>query len=287
MLNILVTGSNGQLGSHIRLLGAKSAHRYIYTDVAELDITDVTAIQHIVDKESIDVVINCAAYTDVEAAESNYETAKRINTDAVRNLAEVMHKTGGLLVHISTDYIFNGTGNTPYTEDAPANPLNAYGTTKLSGEKAIAETGCHHIIIRTSWLYGEYGKNFVKTMLSLMATKPRLKVVADQTGTPTYAGDLAAAVAGIVESGKWRNNEGTYNYSNEGMCSWFDFAEAIAEEAGNTLCDIEPCRSDEFPSKVHRPAYSVLDKAKIKATFGIAIPHWTDSLKVCINNLKK
>ncbi len=288
MLNILVTGSCGQLGNHIRLLGERSGHNYIYTDVAELDITDAAAVERMVAEHNVDAIINCAAYTDVERAEDNRELAELINAKAVENLARAIAKRDGVLVHVSTDYVFGGTrNNTPCTEEQAANPTGVYGETKLHGEQAIVAAGCHHVIIRTAWLYSEYGKNFVKTMLALTADKPQLKVVFDQTGTPTYAGDLAAAIVEIVESGKWKGNDGVYQYSNEGVCSWFDFPRMIAESAGHTACDVRPCHSDEFPSKVIRPSYSVLDKTKIKDTFGVAVPYWTDSLKKCIKNLKK
>ncbi len=288
MLNILVTGSCGQLGNHIRLLGERSGHNYIYTDVAELDITDAAAVERMVAEHNVDAIINCAAYTDVERAEDNRELAELINAKAVENLARAIAKRDGVLVHVSTDYVFGGTrNNTPCTEEQAANPTGVYGETKLHGEQAIVAAGCHHVIIRTAWLYSEYGKNFVKTMLALTADKPQLKVVFDQTGTPTYAGDLAAAIVEIVESGKWKGNDGVYHYSNEGVCSWFDFTRMIAEYAGHTACDVRPCHSDEFPSKVIRPSYSVLDKTKIKDTFGVAVPYWTDSLKKCIKNLKK
>ncbi len=288
MHNILVTGADGQLGRHIRLLGESSPHRYIFTDAAELDITDAAAVERTVEENGITAIINCAAYTDVDGAESNREAAEAVNVAGVKNLADAMRRADGLLVHISTDYVFDGAnGGTPYTEEETPNPTGVYGLTKLRGERAVAESGCRHIIIRTSWLYSEYGRNFVRTMLALTAGKPQIKVVADQIGSPTYAGDLAAVIAGIVESGKWRGNEGTYNYSDEGACSWYDFAAAIAREAGHTACEILPCRSDEYPSKVTRPPYSVLDKRKIKSVFGIEVPEWQSSLKKCIWNLNR
>lgn len=286
-MNILVTGANGQLGNEMRIVARNSADNYIFTDVAELDITNATAVEQMVVDNDVKVVINCAAYTNVDRAEDDSEFAEILNAKAVENLAVAIRKNDGLLVHISTDYVFGGTkNNTPCREDEPANPTGVYGVTKLHGEQAIVASGCHYIIIRTAWLYSEFGKNFLKTMLNLTATKPQLKVVFDQVGTPTYAYDLAMAIYNIVETRKYVGHEGVYHYSNEGVCSWFDFTKMIAEYAGNTGCDIQPCHSDEFPSKVVRPSYSVLDKTKIKETFGVSVPYWTDSLKVCMNNLK-
>ena len=286
-MNILVTGANGQLGNEMRIVARNSADNYIFTDVAELDITNATAVEQMVVDNDVKVVINCAAYTNVDRAEDDSEFAEILNAKAVENLAVAIRKNDGLLVHISTDYVFGGTkNNTPCRDDEPANPTGVYGVTKLHGEQAIVASGCHYIIIRTAWLYSEFGKNFLKTMLNLTATKPQLKVVFDQVGTPTYAYDLAMAIYNIVETRKYVGHEGVYHYSNEGVCSWFDFTKMIAEYAGNTGCDIQPCHSDEFPSKVVRPSYSVLDKTKIKETFGVSVPYWTDSLKVCMNNLK-
>lgn len=286
-MNILVTGANGQLGNEMRIVAKNSADNYIFTDVAELDITNAEAVEKMVMDNDVKVIVNCAAYTNVDKAEDDSEFAEILNAKAAENLAVAMKKNDGLLVHVSTDYVFGGTkNNTPCKEDEPANPTGVYGVTKLHGEQAIMATGCHYIIIRTAWLYSEFGKNFLKTMLNLTATKPQLKVVFDQVGTPTYAYDLALAIFDIVENRKYEGNDGVYHYSNEGVCSWFDFTKMIAEYAGNTQCDIQPCHSDEFPSKVVRPSYSVLDKTKIKATFGTVVPYWTDSLKVCMNNLK-
>lgn len=286
-MNILVTGANGQLGNEMRIVAKNSADNYIFTDVAELDITNAAAVEKIVKDNDVNVIVNCAAYTNVDKAEDDREFAEILNAKAAENLAVAIKKNNGLLVHVSTDYVFGGTkNNTPCKEDEPANPTGVYGVTKLHGEQAIMATGCHYIIIRTAWLYSEFGKNFLKTMLNLTATKPQLKVVFDQVGTPTYAYDLALAIFDIVENRKYEGNDGVYHYSNEGVCSWFDFTKMIAEYAGNTQCDIQPCHSDEFPSKVVRPSYSVLDKTKIKATFGTVVPYWTDSLKVCMNNLK-
>ncbi len=294
-MNILVTGANGQLGNEIRLFAKDSADRYIFTDVNQaegaettyLDITDPEAVGAMVRDKGVKCIINCAAYTNVDAAESNEALAEKLNAAAPENLALAMKEAGGLLVHISTDYVFGKEPyNTPCRENQQGTPTGVYGLTKLHGEQRIAATGCRHIIIRTAWLYSEFGKNFCKTMLTLTATKPQLKVVFDQCGTPTYAGDLAKAIVDIVSARKDKGNEGIYHYSNEGVCSWYDFTKMIAEYSGQTGCDIQPCHSDEFPSPVTRPAYSVLDKTKFKQTFGFEIPYWTDSLKKCITNLK-
>ena len=284
-MNILVTGVNGQLGSHIRLLseGCESGNRYFYTDVEDLDITRRDAVFNFVLTNGINVIVNCAAYTNVDKAEDEEECAELINATAVRHLADAMKVSGGTLIHISTDYVFGGNAyNKPCREDAKTNPTGAYGRTKLHGEEAIAEVGCHFILIRTGWLYSEYGKNFVKTMLRILPER-NCKVVFDQVGTPTYAGDLAEAIVHVIASEASVSQ--TYHFSSEGVCSWYDFAKTIAEYAGHTACDIQPCHSEEFPSPVHRPAYSVLDKTKIKETFGLRIPYWTDSLKKCLRNL--
>ena len=287
-MNILITGANGQLGKSMRRAAANSKDNYIFTDVAELDITDAQAVRKMVDDNDIKVIINCAAYTNVERAEDDTETAELLNAGAVRNLADAIRNNGGTLIHISTDYVFGGaTGNTPRTEQEPANPTGVYGLTKLHGEEQIAESGVKAIILRTAWLYSEYGKNFVKTMLDLTATRPELNVVFDQAGTPTYAQDLADAIFNIVENRRFDGREGIYHYSNEGVCSWFDFAKFIAIISGNNSCEIRPCHSSEFPSKVVRPAYSVLDKTKFKETFGLKVSYWTDSLSKCIENLQK
>ena len=285
-MNILVTGANGQLGNCIRNASKDSNDNYIFTDVAELDITNAEAVARMVKDNDINIIINCAAYTNVDKAEDDAEFAELLNAGAVRNLAEAIKANDGTLIHVSTDYVFGGNaGNTPRGEDEPANPTGVYGLTKLHGEQAIAATGCKALIFRTAWLYSEYGKNFVKTMLTLTSTKPELKVVFDQAGTPTYAQDLADAIVNIINRGEYAGNEGIYHYSNEGVCSWFDFTKMIAAIAGNNLCDIQPCHSSEFPSKVIRPSYSVLDKTKFKATFSLKVPYWTDSLTTCINNL--
>ncbi len=286
-MNILVTGANGQLGNCMRNASRNSKDNYIFTDVAELDITDAVAVAKAVKDNDINVVVNCAAYTNVDKAESDAEFAETLNAVAVDNLARAVKANNGTLIHISTDYVFGGSqGNTPRTEIEPVNPTGVYGLTKLHGEKTIEASGCKALIFRTAWLYSEYGKNFVKTMLNLTSTRPELKVVFDQVGTPTYAQDLADAIFDIIENGKFEGNEGIYHYSNEGVCSWYDFTKMIAAIAENTECDIQPCHSDEFPSPVVRPSYSVLDKTKFKNTFGLYIPYWVDSLKVCIKNLK-
>lgn len=285
-MNILVTGANGQLGNCMRNAARNSEDNYIFTDVAELDITDAVAVRKAVEDDDIEVIVNCAAYTNVDKAETDVAFAEKLNSGAVGNLARAIIANGGTLIHISTDYVFGGSqGNTPRTETEPVNPTGVYGLTKLHGEQAVEESGCRALIFRTAWLYSEYGKNFVKTMLNLISTKPELKVVFDQVGTPTYAQDLADAIFRIIENRKYEGNEGIYHYSNEGVCSWFDFTKMIAEIEGNNSCDIQPCHSDEFPSPVVRPSYSVLDKTKFKNSFGIKIPYWTESLKTCIKNL--
>ncbi len=297
-MNILVTGANGQLGNEIRIISKDMADRFVFTDVSQvegqetafLDITDLAAVRGMVSREKIDVIINCAAYTNVDAAETNAALAEKLNADAPKNLATAMAEAGGLLVHVSTDYVFGREPyNTPCREDQKGTPTGVYGLTKLHGEQNIIASGCRHVIIRTAWLYSEFGRNFCKTMLHLTATKPELNVVFDQCGTPTYAYDLACAIMTIV--GRWSPDDdtfpyGVYHYSNEGVCSWYDFTKMIAEYAGRTSCNIRPCHSDEFPSPVTRPAYSVLDKTKIKETFGIGIPYWTESLRRCIENMK-
>ena len=293
-MNILVTGANGQLGNEMRIIAAGSSDRYIFTDVNQvegtettyLDITDLQAVRDIVAKNNVDAIVNCAAYTNVDKAEEDVALCTLLNSKAPENLAIAMKETDGLLVHISTDYVFGGDPyNTPCTEEKKGTPTGVYGASKLRGEEAIVATGCKHVIIRTAWLYSEFGKNFCKTMMSLTATKPQLKVVFDQTGTPTYALDLAKAIAVVLEKFDGSQN-GIYHYSNEGVCSWYDFTKMIAEYNGTTECNVQPCHSNEFPSPVKRPAYSVLDKTKIKEVFGVKVPYWTESLKQCISNLK-
>lgn len=290
-MNILVTGANGQLGNEVQIVSKQSTKdHYFFTDVCDgyekLDITDIEKVRAFVKAHEINCIINCAAWTNVDKAETAGDIVETLNAVAPENLAKVMKEAGGLLVHISTDYVFGGDPyNTPCREDQKGTPTGVYGLTKLHGEQKIEATGCDHIIIRTAWLYSEFGHNFVKTMLNLTATKPMLKVVFDQTGTPTYAGDLANVIFDIVENRKFEGNTGVYHFSNEGVCSWYDFTKMIALLAGHTDCDIEPCHSDEYPSPVTRPAYSVLDKTKIKETFGVKIPYWLDSLKKCMNNI--
>lgn len=306
-MSILVTGANGQLGNEMRIVTKGSKDRYIFTDVCDehpesiemlhklagddidtttikLDITNLDAIREMVKENDVKIIVNCAAWTNVDGAEDpeKYELVELLNAKAPENLAIAMKEVGGLLVHISTDYVFGGDPyNTPCKEDQKGTPTGVYGLTKLHGEQNIQATGVDHLIFRTAWLYSEFGKNFVKTMLNLTATKPQLKVVFDQTGTPTYAKDLALAITTAL------NNPivGTYHFSNEGVCSWFDFTKMIAEYSGNTGCDIKPCHSDEFPSPVKRPNYSVLDKTKVKNTFGLKVPYWTESLRRCLNNM--
>lgn len=285
-MNILITGANGQLGNEMRIVASQSqTNHYIFTDVAELDITNLEAIRQMLRDESINIIVNCAAYTNVDKAEDDFDTANLINNKAVKNLAITAKEVQATLIHISTDYVFKGDKCTPCREDWHTDPLGVYGKTKLAGEKAIEESGCKFIIIRTAWLYSSFGKNFVKTMLQLTSTKDHLNVVFDQVGTPTYAGDLANVIFHIIETNQ-SDRQGIYHFSNEGVCSWYDFAKEICTLAGNT-CDIQPCHSNEFPSKVKRPHFSVLDKSKIKDTFDIKIPYWKDSLTGCIQLLKE
>ena len=309
-MNVLITGANGQLGNQMRLLGAHSTDHYIYTGVTApegvattlLDITNLNNVRAICEAEQVDVIVNCAAYTNVDKAETDQELCELLNAQAPRNLAIVMKERGGLLIHISTDYVFGADPyNTPCREEQQGTPTGVYGMTKLHGEQNILASGCQYVILRTAWLYSAYGKNFVKTMLNLTATKPALKVVFDQVGTPTFAGDLADCIVTILADYKACSNQpalqtqssgsgiypktGIYHFSNEGVCSWYDFTVKIAALAGHTDCDIQPCHSDEFPSPVKRPAFSVLDKTKVKQTFGIRIPYWTDSLVKCMKEL--
>lgn len=293
-MNVLVTGANGQLGNEMRIVSKGSKDHYIFTDVIEvdgqettfLDITNLDNVRDIVRTQRISVIVNCAAYTNVDKAEIDQDFCEVLNAKAPENLAIAMKEVNGLLVHISTDYVFGGDSyNTPCKEDQEGIPTGVYGLTKLHGEQNIQNSGADYLIFRTAWLYSEFGKNFVKTMLHFTSTKPQLKVVFDQTGTPTYAYDLAKMIYDIIEQRKYKGNTGIYHFSNEGVCSWFDFTKMIAEYAGNTNCDIQPCHSNEFPSPVKRPAYSVLDKTKVKDTFGVKVPYWTDSLKICIKNI--
>ena len=306
-MNVLVTGANGQLGNEMRVIAEHGENKYVFTDVVEveglqttkLDITDLEAIRAIVKAEQIDVIVNCAAFTNVDAAETNEALAEKLNAEAPKNLALAMKEVNGLLVHVSTDYVFGGDPyNTPCKEDQKGTPTGVYGLTKLHGEQNIETVGGKYVILRTAWLYSEFGKNFVKTMLNLTATKPQLKVVFDQVGTPTYAFDLAVAIHMVIADYKssslsesssssqesW-SKTGIYHFSNEGVCSWYDFTRMIAAFSGHQACEVLPCHSDEFPSPVKRPAYSVLDKTKFKETFGMKIPYWLDSLHVCMRNM--
>lgn len=293
-MQILVTGANGQLGNEMRIVTKGSKDKYIFTDVVEmeglkttiLDITNLNAIRKMVADNDVKVIVNCAAYTNVDKAEADQELCELLNAKAPENLAIAMKEVNGLLIHISTDYVFGGDPyNIPCKEDQKGTPTGVYGLTKLHGEQIIQKTGVDYLIFRTAWLYSEFGKNFVKTMMNLSSTKPQLKVVFDQVGTPTYAYDLANAIFDIIENRKYEDNTGIYHYSNEGVCSWYDFTKMIAEIAGTTACDIQPCHSEEFPSPVRRPAFSVLDKTKVKETFGIRIPYWIDSLRICMSNM--
>lgn len=284
-MNILVTGANGQLGNEMRIVSQGSSDSYIFTDVDELDITNRDAVMDFVRDNNIKVVVNCAAYTNVDKAEDDEKTAELINAQAVEYLASACKANHAMLIHISTDYVFGGNeGNTPRKETEPVNPTGAYGRTKLHGEQAIRKVGCNYLIIRTAWLYSEFGNNFVKTMRKLTAERDKLNVVFDQVGTPTYAFDLASVIFKIIEERRCDEIQDMYHFSNEGVISWYDFAKEICELSGNE-CDIQPCHSDEFPSKVKRPSYSVLDKTKIKNSLNITIPHWKESLKKCINKL--
>lgn len=284
-MNILITGANGQLGTEMRNVSAGSKDKYIFTDVAELDITDAVAVDRFVASEKLDVIVNCAAYTNVDKAEDDEQAADLINHKAVAILATTAAKYGATLIHISTDYVFDGSSTIPYRENNATSPIGAYGRTKLSGERAVIESGCRYLIFRTAWLYSPYGKNFMNTMIKLTAEKESLNVVFDQVGTPTCAADLAALIYKVIAD-RLLDRQGLYHFSNEGVCSWYDFAVEIRNLCGNTS-NIIPCHSDEFPSKVARPHYSVLDKTKVKNTFGVTVPYWKDSLKECIKKLNK
>jgi dTDP-4-dehydrorhamnose reductase len=276
-MNVLVTGANGQLGNEMRLMAQNSSYHYIFTDVEELDITDFNAILQTVKEKEIQIIVNCAAYTNVDKAENDFDIANALNNIAVGRLANVAKAQNATLIHISTDYVFNGNNHIPYTEDDITDPIGVYGKTKLAGEETIKKVGCNYIILRTAWLYSKWGNNFVKTMQKLTLEKDSLSVIFDQIGSPTYAKDLAHAISLIIER-NMLNQQGIYHYSNEGVCSWFDFAKEICELSGHN-CNITPIHSQEYPSKVTRPHYSVLDKTKFKETFGIPVPYWKDSLK--------
>lgn len=288
--NILITGANGQLGHEMRnVLSEDQRFNAIFTDVVgeditPLDITDETAVEQMVADNAIQYIVNCVAFTAVDAAEDDEPTASRLNAEAVGILAHVAKRHGARIVHVSTDYVFDGQACTPYTEDHPTHPQSVYGLTKLNGERLLLKTLANDaIILRTAWLYSPYGKNFVKTMITLGQTKPALKVVFDQVGSPTCAHDLAQAIVTVLSADEWHS--GIYHYSNEGVISWYDFTLAIHRLAGITTCDVQPCHSDEFPAKAHRPAYSVLDKTKFKTTYGVTVPYWLDSLEETINSL--
>lgn len=306
-MNILITGANGQLGNEMRIVAKTSSDKYIFTDVNQvegfettyLDITDLDAIRAMVKENDVDVIVNCTAWTNVDACETDEKLAalaEKLNADAPGNLAVAMREAGGLLIQISTDYVFGKEPyNVPCKEEQKGTPTGVYGETKLHGEQKIIASGCKHVIIRTAWLYSEFGKNFCKTMLNLTATKPSLKVVIDQAGTPTYAYDLALAIEKVMDDYKAEtaaadsetySKTGVYHFSNEGVCSWYDFTKMIQHFARQNECDVHPCHSSEFPSPVTRPSYSVLDKTKIKEVFGVKVPYWTDSLQTCIKNLK-
>lgn len=284
-MRILVTGSDGQLGQCIRDAAADSVDEYIFNDVDDLDITNQEAVELSLKVNCFDVVINCAAFTDVERAERQEGIARTVNADAAGYLAKAAEDNNVTLIHISTDYVFDGKGNSPISETATPSPVNAYGRTKLQGEKLIAESGCNAIIIRTSWLYSEYGHNFVKTMFGLSEHKKSLSVVADQIGSPTYARDLAEAIVKMITDRSYRGKNGVYNYSNQGVCSWYDIAKMTATIAGHVECDIQPCMTKDYPSEALRPEFSLLDKTKFKHTFGENIPYWIDSLKTCVKRI--
>lgn len=313
-MNILITGANGQLGNEMRIVAQTSSDTYLFTDVNQvegvtttyLDITDLDAVRRMVAEHGVGVIVNCAAWTNVDACETDESLAalaEKLNAEAPHNLAVVMKEVGGLLIHISTDYVFGQEPyNVPCREEQQGTPTGVYGATKKHGEDNILASGCDHVILRTAWLYSEFGKNFCKTMLQLTATKSQLKVVFDQCGTPTYALDLAQAIVAVIEDYKKEtlnsqlssfnySNSGIYHYSNEGVCSWYDFAKMIQHIAVElkapcsqsiACCDIQPCYSSDYPSPVKRPAYSVLDKKTFKETFGVKVPYWVDSLEVCI-----
>ena len=288
-MNILVTGSSGQLGRALKELACGSRHRFVFTspdaceDGLRVDITDRSSVMRAV-SAGVDVIINCAAYTDVEAAQDNPREAMDVNAGAAGILADAARETGAVLVHISTDYVFDGKANTPYREDAEASAVNVYGMTKLEGERAVVGSGCRHIILRTSWLYSGSGRNFFVSIAEKTAELPRIRVVNDQVGSPTYAGDLAYAIMHIIENNLLEGRSGIYHYANQGLCSRYDFAKEICDALGH-LCTIEPCRTEELSSKADRPHYSVLDCRKFQDTFGLEIPHWKDSLRLCVASL--
>ena len=280
--NLLVTGAGGQLGNEMRNVIAANQGVFdaFFTDVDTLDITDARAVNEFVEKNSIDIIVNCAAYTAVDRAEDDMVMCAKLNIEAVANLASAARNFGAKLLHISTDYVFDGYGYRPYEECDEPNPKSVYGSTKLNGERELMKFAPDSIIVRTSWLYSPYGKNFVKTMIALGKERDTLSVVCDQVGTPTAAHDLAAAIFAIITDKEWRS--GIYHFSNEGAISWYDFTKAIHRIAGITTCNVKPIKSKDYPTRAVRPFYSVLDKSKIKSTFGITIPYWEDSLVKCI-----
>ena len=292
-MNILVTGANGQLGTALREASKRDDDRWIFTDVTALpgvetvylDITDPAAVQIVCESEQVDVIVNCAAYTNVDKAEDDQATADLLNRQAPVNLAAAAKGCGATLIHISTDYVFRGDKSVPYGEDDATDPSGVYGVTKLAGERAIRESGCNYLIFRTAWLYSPWGKNFVKTMLQLLQTRPEIRVVCDQVGTPTYAPDLAALIARVINERAF-GKTGTYHFTDEGVISWYDFTMAIREISGLNQCRVAPCLSADYPTKAQRPHYSVLDKSKVRATFGQPIPYWRDSLEQCIKRLQ-
>ncbi|MCQ2975279.1 MAG: dTDP-4-dehydrorhamnose reductase [Bacteroidales bacterium] len=286
-MKILITGSNGQLGNEMRVVSKNDSNEYIFTDVCELDITNENSVNEFLLKEKPDFVVNCAAYTDVNKAESDIEKARLINAKAPEILANGCKSINSIFIHISTDYVFDGNSFIPYTESDKENPVSAYGITKFEGEQNIVNSGCKYVIIRTCWLYSSFGKNFVKTMMNLGSTKSEIGVIFDQVGTPTYAADLANAICSIInKSVNCELKQGIYHFSNEGVCSWYDFAVAIMK-INKLNCKVKPLHTEDYPTPAKRPAYSVLDKSKIKNNFGIEIPHWYESLEKCIDLLKQ
>ena len=285
--NLLVTGANGQLGNEMQRIVAANPSKVnaYFTDVDTLDITDAAAVRAFIEHNAIDVIVNCAAYTAVDRAEDEMVLCAKLNIDAVANLASAARDFGAKVVHISTDYVFDGFEHRPYEESDEPNPRSTYGTTKLQGERELLKYAPDSIIVRTAWLYSPFGKNFVKTMLALGASRHRLSVVCDQVGTPTAAADLASAIFTIITAPEW--HAGIYDFSNEGAISWYDFTKAIHRIAGITTCEVSPIKSKDYPTRAVRPFYSVLDKTKIKATFGITIPYWEESLARCIAELKQ
>ena len=283
-MNILVTGANGQLGNEMQVLARENLqHTYFFTDVQELDICDEQAVYAYVSEHKIDIIVNCAAYTAVDKAEDNVELCDKLNNIAPGYLARAAQANGAAMIQVSTDYVFDGTAHIPYTEEEPTCPASVYGSTKLAGEQNVMDHCEKAMVIRTAWLYSIYGNNFVKTMIRFGQERDSLGVIFDQIGTPTYANDLAQAIFAAINKGVVR---GIYHFSDEGVCSWYDFTVAIHRLAGIASCKVKPLHTADYPAKAPRPHYSVLDKTKIKDTFGIEIPHWEESLKRCINQLR-